>query len=116
MYTAHFPFPTCTCTCPFCPSLLTPTLQKFTGCNFGITSKIPKSAFKIKSGAEHIKVHEADNGSGVVLHREFCNTCGSGLLEYGVRYSPSSSKTFISLPVCPVLKACRDIGQRLLTW
>lgn len=31
-----------------------------------------------------MKVHEGDNGSGVVLHREFCGACGSGLLEYGV--------------------------------
>lgn len=72
-------------------------LQKFTGCNFSIASKIPKSAFKVKSGGEHIKVHEADNGSGVVLHREFCDTCGSGLLEYGVRYSSSPSGAFLSL-------------------
>jgi hypothetical protein len=78
---------------------LIPYLQKFTGCNFGITSKIPKSAFQIRSGSEHVKVHEADNGSGVVLHREFCDTCGSGLLEYGVRYASSSSNVFLNLPV-----------------
>jgi hypothetical protein len=81
-------------------SELNSSVQKFTGCNFGITSKIPKSAFKIRSGSEHVRVHEADNGSGVVLHREFCDTCGSGLLEYGVRYSSSSSRTFLDLPVC----------------
>lgn len=75
------------------------SLQKFTGGPFGVTSKIPKSSFKIKSGSEHVKVHEADNGSGVILHREFCDTCGTGLLEYGVRYSPSSSKHFLDLPV-----------------
>jgi len=57
--------------------------KKFTGGPFGVTSKIPKSSFKIKSGSEHVKVHEADNGSGVILHREFCDTCGTGLLEYG---------------------------------
>ena len=28
-------------------------------------------------------IHEADNGSGVLLHREFCGICGSGILEYG---------------------------------
>jgi len=55
-------------------------LQKFTG---GITTKIPRSAFKITKGKEDFKVHEADDGSGVVLHREFCGKCGSGLLEYG---------------------------------
>jgi hypothetical protein len=93
----------CTCLhaffCVWNVSELIPYPQKFTGCNFGITSKIPKSAFKIKSGSEHVKVHEADNGSGVVLHREFCDTCGSGLLEYGVRYSYSSSKVLLNLPV-----------------
>lgn len=31
-----------------------------------------------------ITVHEADNGSGVVLRREFCGRCGGGILEYGV--------------------------------
>ncbi|KAF3022081.1 hypothetical protein E8E14_013539 [Neopestalotiopsis sp. 37M] len=33
--------------------------------------------------ADQIKVHEADNGSGVMLHREFCGRCGGSLLEYG---------------------------------
>lgn len=28
-------------------------------------------------------MHEADNGSGTLLHREFCSVCGSGILEYG---------------------------------
>ncbi|KAI8630623.1 Mss4-like protein [Xylariaceae sp. FL1651] len=57
--------------------------KRFTGCNYGITTKIPRSAFAIEKGHEHVKVHEADNGSGVVLHREFCGTCGGSLLEYG---------------------------------
>ncbi|KAF7503889.1 hypothetical protein GJ744_003029 [Endocarpon pusillum] len=57
--------------------------KKFTGGNFGITTKIPKSAFKLTEGEGEVKVHEGDNGSGVVLHREFCGKCGSGLLEYG---------------------------------
>ncbi|TRX88285.1 hypothetical protein FHL15_010789, partial [Xylaria flabelliformis] len=52
-------------------------------CNYGITTKIPRSAFTLERGKDYIKVHEADNGSGVVLHREFCGTCGGGLLEYG---------------------------------
>lgn len=30
------------------------------------------------------KEHVGDNGSGVQLHREFCDECGSGILEYAV--------------------------------
>jgi hypothetical protein len=56
--------------------------QKFFGTNYGLTSKIPKSSFRITAGQP--KVHEGDNGSGTLLHREFCATCGSGILEYGV--------------------------------
>lgn len=59
-------------------------IQKFTGGPFGITTKIPKSSWSVKSGQEFVKVHEADNGAGTLLHREFCSECGSGLLEYGV--------------------------------
>jgi len=56
--------------------------KKFTGGNYGITTKLPRSSFKVTSETKP-KVHEADNGSGVVLHREFCDNCGSGILEYG---------------------------------
>ncbi len=87
-------------------SLLRPANRRFTGGPFGITTKIPRSAFKYtkgsggegtgdgegegKPGAEGpggekvITVHEADNGSGVILRREFCGRCGGGILEYGV--------------------------------
>jgi hypothetical protein len=58
--------------------------KKFTGCNYGITTKIPRSSFQITKGQDSVKVHEADNGSGVILHREFSTTCGGSLLEYGV--------------------------------
>lgn len=64
--------------------------QKFTGGPFGITTKIPKSSFTVTAGHGAVKVHEADNGGGVVLHREFCNDCGSGILEYGVGLSRST--------------------------
>ncbi|KAI0841370.1 Mss4-like protein [Hypoxylon sp. FL0890] len=57
--------------------------KRFTGGEHGITTKIPKSALEVTKGKNHIKVHEADNGSGVLLHREFCGTCGGPLLEYG---------------------------------
>lgn len=68
------------------PSPVTSLPKKFTGGNYGITTKLPKSAFKITEGKDEVKVHEADNGSGVVLRREFCGKCGSGLLEYGVSF------------------------------
>ena len=58
--------------------------QKFTGGPFGITSKIPESSFSVTQGKEYITVHEADNGSGTMLHREFCKECGSPILERGV--------------------------------
>lgn len=58
--------------------------KKFTGCNYGITTKISRSALRITDRRDQIKVHEADNGSGVMLHREFCGLCGGSLLEYGV--------------------------------
>ena len=54
----------------------------FTGGPFGITTKISKSSFNITSDKKP-KIHEADNGSGTLLHREFCGECGSGILEYG---------------------------------
>ncbi|KAI0161863.1 Mss4-like protein [Hypoxylon sp. FL1284] len=57
--------------------------KKFTGGEHGITTKIPRSAFEVTSGRDQVRVHEADNGSGVILHREFCGMCGGPLLEYG---------------------------------
>ncbi|PMD25891.1 hypothetical protein NA56DRAFT_676963 [Hyaloscypha hepaticicola] len=44
--------------------------KKFFGTNYGLTTKIPASSFKITKGEP--RVHEADNGSGSLLHREFC--------------------------------------------
>jgi hypothetical protein len=58
-------------------------IQKFFGAPFGITVKIPKKALTITTGKP--TVHVADNGSGVSIHREFCGSCGSGILEFGVR-------------------------------
>ncbi|TFK25459.1 DUF636 domain-containing protein [Coprinopsis marcescibilis] len=55
--------------------------RKWTGSAFGITTKVPKSSFKLTKG-ETTK-HVSDNGSGTKLHREFCGTCGGGILEYG---------------------------------
>lgn len=58
------------------------TSQKAFGTNYGLTAKVPKDAFKITSGTT--KEHVGDNGSGHLLHREFCDNCGSYILEYGV--------------------------------
>ncbi|KAJ9615756.1 hypothetical protein H2200_001833 [Cladophialophora chaetospira] len=49
----------------------------------GITTKIPKSSFKVIEGKDFVTVHEADNRTGVILHREFCKECGGPILEYG---------------------------------
>jgi len=57
--------------------------KKFTGGEHGITTKIPKSSFEVTQGKDSVTVHEADNGVGVILHREFCKECGGPILEYG---------------------------------
>ncbi|KAL8750356.1 MAG: hypothetical protein Q9199_007124 [Rusavskia elegans] len=51
--------------------------------SFGLTTKIPVKAFSYTSESAKPTVHEADNGSGSLLHREFCSKCGTGILEYG---------------------------------
>ncbi|RLM01921.1 hypothetical protein CFD26_108124 [Aspergillus turcosus] len=55
--------------------------KKAFGTNYGLTAKIPKDAFKLTAGKP--KEHVGDNGSGSLLHREFCDNCGSFILEYG---------------------------------
>ncbi|EED19819.1 DUF636 domain protein [Talaromyces stipitatus ATCC 10500] len=55
--------------------------KKAFGANYGLTAKIPKDALKITQGKP--KGHSADNGSGMVINREFCGNCGSFILEYG---------------------------------
>jgi len=42
---------------------------------------VPVSSFHYTDGKP--KEHAADNGSGVTIHREFCDVCGSYILEYG---------------------------------
>ena len=44
---------------------------------------MPVAAFAYTSDSKKPTVHEADNGSGVTLRREFCSLCGSGILEVG---------------------------------
>lgn len=57
-------------------------LQKAFGTNYGLTAKVPKDAFHLTAGTP--KVYKADNGAGIVIYREFCDNCGSFILEYGV--------------------------------
>ncbi|KAB8222843.1 Mss4-like protein [Aspergillus novoparasiticus] len=55
--------------------------KKAFGTNYGLTAKIPKDALRLIKGAP--KEHVADNGSGSLIHREFCSNCGSFICEYG---------------------------------
>ncbi|KAJ6008267.1 Glutathione-dependent formaldehyde-activating enzyme/centromere protein V [Penicillium herquei] len=55
--------------------------KKVFGTNYGLTTKVPRDTFHLISGQP--KEYAADNGSGVVIHREFCDNCGSFILEYG---------------------------------
>ncbi|KAI0076339.1 DUF636 domain protein [Panus rudis PR-1116 ss-1] len=54
--------------------------KRFFGSAFGLTAKVPKDRFRLTKGKT--KEHISDNG-GSLLYREFCATCGSGILEYG---------------------------------
>jgi hypothetical protein len=56
--------------------------QKAFGTNYGLTSKIPVTAFQY-TGTNKPKEHSMDNGSGAIVTREFCSNCGSFILEYG---------------------------------
>ncbi|TEB37674.1 hypothetical protein FA13DRAFT_1752385 [Coprinellus micaceus] len=40
-----------------------------------------RSAFRVIKGETKKRI--SDNGSGTRLHREFCEICGGGILEYG---------------------------------
>ncbi|CAI7655179.1 unnamed protein product [Penicillium glandicola] len=55
--------------------------QKAFGTNYGLTAKVRKDTFNLTKGIP--KEHVADNASGVLIHREFCQNCGSFILEYG---------------------------------
>ncbi|KAF9453120.1 hypothetical protein P691DRAFT_659272 [Macrolepiota fuliginosa MF-IS2] len=54
--------------------------RKWSGSAFGITTKVPKDTFRVTAGTTG--KHVSDN-DGTKLYREFCRTCGSGILEYG---------------------------------
>ncbi|KAI0399112.1 hypothetical protein F4802DRAFT_590870 [Xylaria palmicola] len=51
--------------------------KRFTGGNYGITTRVPRSAFVLERGRDRVRVHEADNGSGVRLHRGTCGGAGA---------------------------------------
>ncbi|BGO91090.1 hypothetical protein NBRC10512_005818 [Rhodotorula toruloides] len=55
--------------------------KKFTGGPYGVTTKLPLQSFKITVGEP--ASHSADNGSGSLLHRLFCKTCGGPIAEWG---------------------------------
>ncbi|KAK8189366.1 Mss4-like protein [Phyllosticta capitalensis] len=55
--------------------------KKAYGTNYGLTTEVPRDAFTYTQGKP--KEHAADNGSGIVVTREFCDTCGSLIIEYG---------------------------------
>ncbi|KAF2453624.1 DUF636 domain protein [Lineolata rhizophorae] len=61
--------------------------KKAFGTNYGLTAKVPKDAFAYAAGCRP-KEHAADNGTGAVIHREFCDNCGSFILEYGEAAEP----------------------------
>lgn len=59
------------------------------GTNYGLTAKVPLSAFKYESGTP--RKHKQENG----VTREFCDECGAYICEYGVRLSELPSNTVI---------------------
>ena len=58
-----------------------PMRAEFTGGPYGITTRIPLDTFKVTQGTP--THHKADNGSGTLLHRLFCPTCGGAIAEWG---------------------------------
>lgn len=82
--------------------------QKAFGTNYGLTTKVPKDSFSYTKGSPH--QHAADNGSGVTIYREFCDTCGSFILEYGVCGENAANP--YTLPVETFTNILIGTGQR----
>lgn len=57
-------------------------IQKAYGNDFFAAVKTPVNSFQYISGKA--KVHAMDNGSGIMVTREFCDNCGSNIIEYSV--------------------------------
>ncbi|KAF8247899.1 hypothetical protein K440DRAFT_627795 [Wilcoxina mikolae CBS 423.85] len=68
--------------------------RKWTGSAFGITTKVPRSSLSVTGKTVE---HVSDNGSGTKLFREFCGTCGSGILEYGENAGENTYITYGTL-------------------
>lgn len=91
--------------------------QKAFGTNYGLTAKVPKNAFHLKKGKP--KQHAADNGSGAVVYREFCDNCGSFILEYGVNNTSAStlpSTTYLLTTFCRRLLRMTTATSVLALW
>lgn len=65
---------------------------EFTGGPYGITTKVPLASFHLTRGTP--KHHTADNGSGSLLYRQFCATCGSPIAEWGAAAQDSARYIF----------------------
>ncbi|KAL1388133.1 Mss4-like protein [Phyllosticta capitalensis] len=100
--------------------------KKAYGTNYGLTTEVPRDAFTYTQGKP--KEHAADNGSGIVVTREFCDTCGSLIIEYGVSPPSTCEPTWPPpAPHCPSFiftgsahlqphgTACNDLGTCKIT-
>ncbi|KAF9552283.1 hypothetical protein CPC08DRAFT_714759 [Agrocybe pediades] len=56
--------------------------KKFFGTEYGITTKVPWNSFSLFPDSKQPKKHVSSN-EGRVLTREFCETCGSPIREWG---------------------------------
>ncbi|WWC88899.1 uncharacterized protein L201_003814 [Kwoniella dendrophila CBS 6074] len=54
--------------------------KKAYGGDFFAAVRVPVNTFQYTSGKA--KLHAKDNGSGVMVNREFCDNCGSNIIEY----------------------------------
>ena len=57
--------------------------KKAFGTNYGLTAKVLVSGFAYTAESGTPTEHVADNGSGTLVHREFCGKCGGFILEWG---------------------------------
>ncbi|KDR72019.1 hypothetical protein GALMADRAFT_773633 [Galerina marginata CBS 339.88] len=56
--------------------------KKFFSTDYGVTTKVPWSAYSLQPGADEPTTHVSDN-NGSKLTRQFCGKCGSGIREWG---------------------------------
>ena len=71
------PSSACTSLCHCC------NRKKAFGTNYSLTAKVPVSSFAYTAESGAPIEHAADNGSGMLVHREFFGKCGSFILRYG---------------------------------